>query len=170
MCTLLSLSLSPSLCPSGQTSGTVVPSTSDDKTAVFDPHDYDEVPIDETKSPTSPPAVNLKLEIMKKLSKPPNSPYAKSKGARPKVPAPYKSSPSQVPGPSLRNDVYSTVREEDTNNESGGGDYEELSDVPMTTVAAVEKEGAGSPVSRSKFNMVMERLKKITVSVCVCDV
>ena len=44
----------------------MVPSTSDDKTAVYDPHDYDEVPIDEgamlTRSPlgatlSAPPAL-----------------------------------------------------------------------------------------------------------------
>ena len=52
--------------PTGETSGTVVPSTSDDKTAVYDPHDYDEVPLDEgatlSRSPlgvtlSAPPAV-----------------------------------------------------------------------------------------------------------------
>lgn len=35
------------LFPSGEKSGTVVPSTSDDNAAIYDPHDYDEVPIDE---------------------------------------------------------------------------------------------------------------------------
>ena len=44
----------------------MVPSTSDDKTAVYDPHDYDEVPIDEgatlSRSPlgatlSAPPAL-----------------------------------------------------------------------------------------------------------------
>ncbi len=140
----------------------MVPSTSDDKTAVFDPHDYDEVPIDETKSPTNTSPPNLKPEILKKLPKPP-SPYKKSMGGRPKAPTPYKSSGSFVPGPSLHNDVYSIVREEDMEEERGGGDYEELSDPPKRELPP-DKEDEG-PVSRSKFNMVVERLKKITVSV-----
>ena len=43
----------------GEKSGTVVPSTSDDtrKTALYDPHDYDEVPIDETATMPRPPVV-----------------------------------------------------------------------------------------------------------------
>ena len=151
---------SPSL-PLGQTSsGTVVPSTSEDKTAVFDPldsHDYDEVANDEAKSPTSQP--NLKPEILRKLPKPP-SPY--SKRTRPNQPTPYKmSSPSLVPKPSLRGDVYSTV-EEAANDDDNAGDYAELNDIPER-VAAAEKE-TEVPVTRSKFNLVMERLRKITVS------
>ncbi len=141
----------------------MVPSTGEDKTAAFDPHDYDEVPNDEAKSPTSPP--NLKPEILRKLQKhqklpKPPSPY--SKRTKPNQPTPYKmSSPSLVPKPSLRGDVYSTV-EEAANNDDNGGDYAELNDIPERVVAA-EKE-IDAPVSRSKFNLVIERLKKITVS------
>lgn len=34
----------------------MVPSTSDDKTAIYDPHDYDEVPMDEGAVLSRPPA------------------------------------------------------------------------------------------------------------------
>ena len=146
----------------GQTSGTVVPSTSDDKTAVYDPHDYDEVPIDEAKSPTSPPA--LKPEIMAKLPMPPGDrPKAPAPPGSPRPPAPYKKRPPSapapyrnttgVPAPSLRNDVYSTVDEVRAGGK--GGDYAEVSEVSEQEVV--------ESVSRAKFDLIKERLKKVLV-------
>lgn len=38
----------------GEKSGTVVPVTGDDKTVLYDSHDYDEVPMDESRSPPLP--------------------------------------------------------------------------------------------------------------------
>lgn len=46
-------------CAAGESSGTVVPMTGDDKTVLYDSHDYDEVPMDESRSPPPPPPIPM---------------------------------------------------------------------------------------------------------------
>ena len=116
--------------------------------------------MDEARSPTS---ANPLLALLK-----PKSPS--SSRSAPQPPPPYKGpslSSSVVPGPSLYNDVYSTVKEADES--TGVPDYAELKDVPARESVAADAEGVrNGPVSKAKFDLVMDRLRKLQVSVCVC--
>ena len=86
---------------SGERSGTVVPMTSEDQSMLYDPHDYDEVPMDENKSPPppSPPAVVKKL--MSRVPGPPTRPLPEIKSER--------ALPETKHKPSLSDRMYTEV-------------------------------------------------------------
>lgn len=115
--------------------------------------------MDEARPLTSPFAPNPPSQFKPSASK-----------SAPTPPPPYNgpsmSSSSVVPGPSLYNDVYSTVKEADES--TGLPDYAELKDPPLRESVAADTEGVkNGSVSRSKFDLVMDRLKKIQVSVYI---
>ena len=67
----------------GEVSGKVVPMSSEDKSILYDPHDYDEVPMDESRSPVPP-------------ASPPNVPPTSlphDKTSREKAPLPFPDRP-----------------------------------------------------------------------------
>ena len=66
----------------GEVSGKVVPMSSEDKSVLYDPHDYDEVPMDESRSPVPPTSPSV----------PPTS-LPHDETSRPKAPLPFHDRP-----------------------------------------------------------------------------
>ena len=87
-----------------------------------------------------------------KAPEPPRSPRppALYKKRPPSAPAPFRKT-SGVLTPSLRNDVYYLTMDE-SRAEDKGGDYDEVSEQKVV-----------ESVSKAKFDLVMERLKKVLV-------
>ena len=146
---------------SGEKSGTVVPMTSEDK-VIFDPHDYDEVPMDESRSPPPLPPAGL--------GKPPT----------PTTPTPTFHERPLPPDPTPQ-DGYTQVSQTrisplpqfihphkvEENSEGKIPDYAELKDPPprqsvLQTGMSAEGVKSGS-VSRAKFDLVKDKLKKVQV-------
>lgn len=130
----------------GEKSGTVVPTSGEDKSALYDPHDYDEVPMDEARPPLPPP--------------PPISPTHAIKT----VPSPTRRERPLPPNPPISDGMYSQV-DEDTVGEFRIDDYAELKDPPprqSITQTGISSEGVRSgSVSRAKFDLVKDKLKQV---------
>ena len=137
--------------PPGQQLGTVVPSTSDDTAEDQDPHDYDEVPLEEGAGqrrsmgrPQSladqekPDLRHRKLHDYSEIDVLPSSvPDRRS------VPMPL---PFEASRP--------------------GAGPKGVGSLPPTPIDEREEEDT---VSRAKFDLVKERLKQVTVRVCMYE-
>lgn len=91
----------------------------------------------------------------------PTSPNSLKSGPLP--PPPYKAPMfvSSSQGPSLQNE-YSTVQ--DVDEFKGNSDYAELNDLPLrNSVTSDTKTSGAGTVSKTKFDLVMEKLRTIQV-------